>query len=257
MERWQIDRYCAWAAVGVSEGTVRQRRHYLTQLARLHDGPLSITPDDLVAYITNPRWGQESRRSARATVVGYFRWASRNGIVPTDPAADLPSVRAKAGTPRPTPRDVMRDALARADGRERVMLLLGAYAGLRCGEIARLRGEDIQDGAIRVHGKGGKIRSVPIHPAILPELEGLPDGWVFPGRNGPMKPDSVSRRMSRLLGPHWTAHTLRHAFATRALAATGDLRSVQILLGHASPTTTARYTAVADERLAEVVRSIA
>lgn len=151
----------------------------------------------------------------------------------------------------------MSKALIGVDQRTRLMILLAAYAGMRAGEIAQLHTDDIVSGRIRVRGKGGRERWVPVHPVLAGPLAAVEPGYVFPGVNGHLHPITVTKHVSEALGEGWTAHTLRHAFATSALAATGDLRSVQILLGHASPTTTARYTAVADERLVEVVRSIA
>lgn len=260
MDAWQqeIDVYAAWIAVSVSPGTVRLRRHYLHQLAARQSAPYDVTPDDLVLFLSNPRWSPDARKSARGTLASFYCWASRTGRCHSDLAADLPAIRVPVGLPRPAPREVLTRALSDPDPRTRLMVTLAAYAGLRCAEIAQLRVEDINDGRIRVLGKGREVRSVPIHPSLIRHFDALPSaGYLFPSGDGHLTPGHVSRIVSAALGPHWTAHTLRHSFATSALAATGDLRSVQILMGHASPTTTARYTAVADDRLAEVVRSIA
>lgn len=252
----EIEAFTAWIGVSASAGTVRQRRHYLRRFAATNPEPYAVTTDSLVAFLGNPAWGPESRKSARSTLASFYTWAHRTGRTSRDLAAHLPRVRTGSGTPRPIPREVADAALEGLDGRCRLMLMLALFAGLRCCEIARLRWEDIDGDRIRVHGKGGKVRVVPVHPALAPHLVSGA-GWIFPGPRGHLSAAHVSKLLSRALGGRWTGHTLRHAFATRALAATGDLRSVQILLGHSSPTTTARYTAVADERLAEVVRSIA
>ena len=68
-----------------------------------------------------------------------------------------------------------------------------------------------------------------------------------------MRANSVSCVLSQVLPPGWSAHSLRHAFASRAYAGTRDLRAVQTLLGHSKPETTARYTAVPDGALAAAV----
>lgn len=73
---------------------------------------------------------------------------------------------------------------------------------------------------------------------------------------GPLRPDSVGKILKRLLGDGWTGHTLRHRFATRALAGSHNLRAVQLLLGHAKPETTAIYTAVDDSYLAATVAAV-
>jgi integrase/recombinase XerD len=82
------------------------------------------------------------------------------------------------------------------------------------------------------------------------------DVWVFPGQTqGGMHPGHVSHLLSAALGTV-TGHQLRHRFATRALAVDGNLRAVQQLLGHVSPTTTAVYTAVADDTLTATVNAL-
>jgi integrase len=252
----EIESFTAWISVSVSPGTVRQRKHYLRRFALDNPHPYTVTIDDLVTFLGNPSWGPEARKSARSTLAAFYQWAYRTGRIDRDLSLNLPRVRCGSGTPRPVPRAVADEALDGIDERSRLMILLALFAGLRCCEIARLHWDDINEGRIRVHGKGGKVRSVPVHPCLAPHLT-AGSGYLFPGPHGHLSPAHVSKLLSRALSGHWTGHTLRHAFATAALAATGDLRAVQILLGHASPTTTARYTAVADDRLREVVASIA
>jgi integrase len=253
-----IAAFLARVEVYASPGTVRLRRHYLRTLAHDHLDPRGVTADDLVAFLGNPRWSPEARKSARSTLIGFYTWAQRTGRRADNPAADLPRIKVPPGMPRPTPQHAVELAMRHPDPRTRLMVGLAAYAGLRCAEIARLRAEDVACGRIRVFGKGRRPRSVPVHPRLLPLLEAAPpSGFLFPSGDGHLTPGHVSRLLSAALGPGWTGHTLRHAFATSALAATGDLRAVQILLGRASPTTTARYTQVADERLVDVVRAIA
>lgn len=128
------------------------------------------------------------------------------------------------------------------------MVRLAGACGLRRAEIAQLRGDDIDNGWVRVTGKGGQVRAVPL-PDDLAWLGGV-DGWVFPnGRGGHLAPDTVGRLLRQVLGRG--GHTLRHRYATTVYAGTGDLRAVQELLGHASPVTTARYTLVSPKRLRE------
>ncbi len=138
------------------------------------------------------------------------------------------------------------------------MLMFAAYAGLRVSEVARVRFEDIVGDSLRVHGKGGRDRVVPLHPVLLEAVTvaaaGASAGWIFPGRwDSHVTPQNVTVRMKRLLGPGWSGHTLRHRFASRAYAADRDLRAVQELLGHSKPETTARYTAVPDGALRAAV----
>jgi integrase/recombinase XerC len=112
---------------------------------------------------------------------------------------------------------------------------------------------------LRVTGKGGKTRRVPIHPALEPRL-GRVRGWAFPSPVRPgraVTPDYVSNRLGVVLPAPWGPHSLRHRFATQAYRNTHDIRAVQQLLGHARPETTARYTLCDDDALMAAVLSVA
>jgi integrase len=142
--------------------------------------------------------------------------------------------------------------------------MLAAFAGLRVGEIAKLRFADITATHLIVRGKGDKSRIVPLHPDLAADLAGelerrqagrsgsgfRYDGnaeWVFPGRaGGPMHHGWASTVLSDVLGDGTTGHQLRHRFATRAYSVDRDLLAVSQLLGHSKPETTARYAAVPD-----------
>lgn len=248
-------------AAGRAPGTIRLRRRYLSTFAQeLEDVPLRhISPELLAAWLATKAWAPETRRSAVTSLRVFWRWAMRAGYATSDPTADLPRVKLPVGLPRPAPDDVLHLALARADRRVRLMLLLAACAGLRRAEIATLRREHLAGGVLRVTGKGGRVRVIPL-PAgeLLEVLEQLPAGYVFPGRDrGHLSADRVGRLMRDALGPRWTAHTLRHRFASVAYAADRDMRAVQELLGHSSPVTTARYTAVPAGALLRAVEAAA
>jgi integrase len=131
---------------------------------------------------------------------------------------------------------VLEDAIAAGSSEQRLMLLLGAYAGLRLGEIARVHSDDLTAEGLRVVGNGGVTRVVPVHPRLRPELAKIL-GWAFPSSAQPgqhVGADYVHSRIRPLLGDH-TVHSLRHRFASRAYAGTRDLRAVQTLFGHSKP----------------------
>lgn len=272
-----IDAYRAHLAAGARRPlTIRLRTHYLGRLSQAFPDPWAVTVDDLTAWLASHRWQAETLRSARSSIAAFYYWAVLTGRIKASPAAALPSIRAPRSLPRPTPDAALTAALGKASGRDRLILLLAARAGLRRAEIASLRWADIEPGALRVRGKGGAERLVPLTPDLARELAAersrrlagqVGDGWryrpdprsphVLPGaKGGHMSPETVGALLKQLLG-QWGGHTLRHRFATRALRGTRNLRVVQELLGHASVATTQRYTAVTQEELAEAVLAAA
>ncbi|MCF8605174.1 tyrosine-type recombinase/integrase [Gordonia sp. HY442] len=131
------------------------------------------------------------------------------------------------------------------------MVSLAAFAGLRRGEIATTRGDQLADDydgpVLRVLGKGGRTRLVPLDAGIAAQIAARGQGWTFPGQiDGHLSPAHVGKIVSRLMPGDWTAHTLRHRFASAAYSDARDIRAVQELLGHASVRTTQIYTAVPD-----------
>ncbi len=234
-------------------------RHYVSRVSADVAKPLAlVTTGDLEAFLGSAGWGPSARKSARTAVVSFWSWAARSGIVPDDVSARLPGVRVPRGRPRPTPESVLLTALRHSAARERLMLELGALAGLRAGEIARVRGSDYDGQTLLVHGKGGHQRLVPVEDGHLRNALSECGGWLFPSpRGGHLTPNHVSKLISRTLPDPWTAHTLRHRFGCRAYAATRDLLAVSALLGHASTDTTLTYVSLPDGHLRDAVRAAA
>jgi integrase/recombinase XerC len=256
-----IDGYAVWlAAAGRSPQTIRVRRSYLRRLASEHPStpPAELTVQQLAGFLAHGGWAPETRKSARASVCDLYHWLELTEQITTDPTRLLSPVKVPAGKPRPTPPTVLERALARADDRTRLMVMLAAYAGLRRAEIAGVHTEHIEGDVLRVDGKGGRVRIVPLNPELLEALAECPRGWVFPSPHGEhLGADAVGKILKRALGEGWTAHTLRHRFASRAYAGQRDLRAVQELLGHSKPETTARYVAVPDGALRAAVMAAA
>lgn len=270
----EITHFLNWiAAAGHAAGTIKLRRYYLERFAAsCLRGPYAVTVDDLARFLANPDWSPETRKSARSSLRAFYEWATTTDRIATSPAERLPRVRVPRAQPNPTPDPLLARAIAVASDRDRLMLLLGAYAGLRAGEIARVRWDEITDGVIVVRGKGGKVRRVPIHSRLIPafaverELRdrgtfgsgyryGAPGSpYVFPGRDGgPITPGAVGKILRRNLGHK--GHSLRHRFATTVHDATGNTLAVQQLLGHSKPETTAIYARITDRALRDVVES--
>ena len=140
--------------------------------------------------------------------------------------------------------------------------------GLRAAEVCALKIGDIDSDRMLIHvdeGKGGKDRKVMLSPGLLGLLrdywcEARPDGWLFPGKPklNPISPRQLSRAFTsakNMAGVKKVAtlHTLRHSFATHLLEAGTDVRVIQVLLGHAKLSTTARYTHVATKTIRDTI----
>jgi integrase/recombinase XerC len=243
----------------------------------------ALTVTDMRAWMAHERArGLQPRSLARAlsAVRGFSRWlATRDGIEPTAIlAARSPRYRRKL--PRPLAVDAAADMLATIGddatepwiaARDTAVVTLLYGCGLRISEALSLTGSDATLGSVlRITGKGGKERLVPVLPAAQSAVTAYvrlcpfdlpPKDALFRGaRGGPLSPRLVQRAMERArnaLGLPATAtpHALRHSFATHLLLAGGDLRVIQELLGHASLSTTEAYTAVDAARLMEVYAS--
>lgn len=253
-------------AAGRSEHTIYLRRRHLITLARHVDprGPDEVTEADLEEWLGARGWAIETRRSHRSGVRTFFAWAARRGIVSTDPSRDLPPIRPALPQPRPAPDAALLAALSSNDPRVRLGVRLGSEAGLRRGEMVRVHARDIISDltgySLIVHGKGNRIRIVPLNDSLARKLREVTShgGYAFPGDdNGHLSAGWLGRLISRALPQGVTPHALRHRFATRAYSASRDVFAVQELLGHSSPETTRRYVQVDADRLRGVVDLIA
>jgi integrase/recombinase XerC len=244
----------------------------------------SLAPADFRSYLARRNTKGLARTSiARglSTVRNFFRFLDRNGLV-HNPAIDtLRTPKTPSSIPKAlTPDDAL--AAVKMAGelqdepwlakRDMAIMLLLYGCGLRIGETLDLNVSDIgpdlsKDGTLRVIGKGNKQRVVPVLPIVAEAISayraacphGLSDDDpLFVGsRGGRLNPGVVQRQVRKIramlgLGDTATPHALRHSFATHLLANGGDLRTIQELLGHASLSTTQRYTAVDEAKLRAV-----
>lgn len=257
----------AWSkylkATGAPDTTIRIRTYHVGRVANeLTGGPEALTLEQLVEWLSGKDWAPNTRRSYRASLRSFYAWAMATGRVPSSPAHQLPSVKIPRGRPRPTPEQVFRDALATADARVGLAIRLGGQCGLRRGEIARAAREDVEADligwSIRVAGKGGHVRLVPLPDDLATLILARPAGYLFPSPSGGhLTPGHLGVIVTRALPEGFTTHTLRHRCATVAYASTRDLRAVQELLGHAKPETTAIYTAVPDDAVRAAMNAAA
>ncbi len=232
---------------------------------------------ELLGYLAaNVRQGLSPRSSARrlSTLRRFYRYLLREGMIQNDPTADIRSP--SLGRPLPkaiTEASVEKLLAAPAETtlglRDRAMLETMYASGLRVSELVTLALNelDLTTGLVRVTGKGGKERIVPLGDEATsrlrdyldqarPELVGdQKNGAVFITRRGkPMTRQAFWQLIKRYtviagIDTDLSPHSLRHAFATHLLNHGADLRSVQMLLGHADLSTTQIYTHVARARL--------
>ena len=275
-----------WMEKGLSENTLSSYRRDLTQfeqwLQQSAQRQLLHTRDsDLLAYLG---WRIEQGRSARSTarflscIRGFFRYQLREGVIDADPSLDIDSPKLGRPLPKSISEAEVTALLAAPDVndalemRDRTMLELLYACGLRVSELVGLQLAEIglNQGVVRIVGKGGKERLVPMGEEALnwlqrylrgPRMELLgdvPGEIVFPSRRGQQMTRQAFWYRIKIYAERagikskLSPHTLRHAFATHLLNHGADLRVVQLLLGHSDLTTTQIYTHVARERMKDL-----
>lgn len=269
-----VDSWVMWlTASGVSARTIHTRRGHVRGVARLLHlrKPSEVITEHLVALYATQGWSLEHRRGMRTSLNQFYAHCMKLGICQENPAEGLPRIAESKGAPRPAPEWLWEELLQSAGPRELLMIRLAGEVGLRRAEIAQVQRDDvIWDGsgwALIVHGKGGKQRVVPINEPLAAQLQkrpvwipaGVPHTYIFPSLDqwgnvvaAFVSPDRVGRLISDLMPVGWSAHKLRHRYATRGYAGTRNLRAVQEALGHASVATTQRYTATSAPELRAV-----
>jgi len=245
----------------------------------------TVNRDDLVDFLAGMyREKLESRTVARhlVTMRNFFRFAQVQELITADPSLNLESPKVRRTLPGYLKLEEVDRLLAQPDAktalglRDRAMLEVLYSTGLRVSELTGLRVTDLDTkvGCIRCIGKGDKERIVPAGRKALGMVEkylregrpkllgkGVASQALFVNRRG----DSLSRvGVWKILSAYGrraglrvalTPHMLRHSFATHLLERGADLRSVQLMLGHADISTTQIYTHVVEERLKQIYKA--
>ena len=287
LENWLAS---ARALKGAAENTITAYRadvlEFIVFLTAHHAEPQGLKPlarvttPDMRAFMAHLRGqGAAPRSMARklSAVKSFYRWlAEREGFEPTAVImARAPKFQKKL--PRPLDESAARAMIETVEmqsadswigARDAAVVTLLYGCGLRISEALGLRGRDWPMGeSLRITGKGGKERIVPVLPVArdavgiylqLCPYEPEPEAPIFRGaRGGALNPRLIQKvtekaRLQLGLPATATPHAMRHSFATHLLAAGGDLRAIQELLGHASLSTTQAYTAVDEVHLMKV-----
>lgn len=259
-----VEDWVVWLiAGGTPKTTLKLRRGHIRGIARRSgtSSPREITLAMLVKLCSDKQWSLEHRRGVRRSLIMFFDWSLEQRLVEHNPAAKLPKVPSYTPNPSPCPDQMWRELLMAADQRQELMIRLAGEVGMRRAEVARCHRDDLvrdlTGWSLIVHGKGGKQRLVPITDKLAEQVA-KHTGYLFPGNeDGHLSAHHVGKMISRLMPPGWSMHKLRHRFATRGLAATGDLMAVRDALGHASVATTQIYTAVGSDKVRKVVEGAA
>ncbi len=270
---------------------LRQFEHFVAGGASRARRPSITSVDHLVvrSYLSHLHDRGMSRATVArklASLRSFFRYMARQGLMSRNPAAMVSTPKLARRLPHPMPQNEVELLLESAfgsdprDDRDRAILELLYATGIRVGEMVRADVGDLDfsgtsgDGMLRVYGKGRKERLVPIGSKavtalrrylgsrghLLPERPGPArdrDALFLNARGGRLTDRSVRRILdARLqqaaLARDVSPHSLRHSFATHMLDAGADLRSIQELLGHASLSTTQKYTRVTTSQLLDI-----
>lgn len=219
---------------------------------------LDATADDVVAFVGMHRTA-ETRAAFFSDVKNFYVWAVRQDLLLWSPCDKLDRPKRPNRLPTPLQPEELRrllDAAAESSPGVRLCVLLALYAGLRVSEIAALHTRDIRlEGRVLTvrAGKGGKDRSIPLHPVLADALTDVEWGPVV---GGPLVGRGVASRIRRVMeraGVQARPHDLRHTFATEAARASGgNVILVAQLLGHANTSTTQKYVGWTPESAAVV-----
>jgi integrase/recombinase XerD len=277
-----------WLEDGLSKNTLEAYRRDLTLyaqwLATLNKGIDDTLEADINGYFSAKHSATKATSANRRLTVlkRYFRWAMRERFITADPTLKLQAAKQALRVPKTMTESQVEALLDAPDVdtplglRDRTMLELMYASGLRVSELVTLKVFNLSmtEGVLRVIGKGNKERLVPFGEvarlwieryleASRPQILGLnkkqkqtPDLFVTHLGAGmtrvmfwyTVKKHALTAHITSPLSPH----TLRHAFATHLLNHGADLRTVQLLLGHADISTTTIYTHVARERLKQI-----
>ena len=265
---------------GLSEKTVSAYAsdvsRYLAELEQAGCQKLEdIQRDHIIAHLlTLQEQGLSPRSISRAlsALRRFHRFMRSEGLCPHDPSENLDSPRLRRKLPQVLTAMQVEKMLSMPDPRtprgirDAALLELFYSCGLRISELANLPLKDVslEEGALRVRGKGSKVRLVPLGREAIDKIR----VWLATREQGPVQDDTLflssrGRRMSRTsiwqvvkryarmahLPREVSPHTLRHSFATHLLDNGADLRSVQEMLGHSDISTTQIYTHVSSDRL--------
>ena len=237
---------------------------------------------DIRAFLASRRnddIGSRSLARELSAIKSFFGYLEREGILASEALATIRTPKQPRSLPKALTVLEARATITTVDeieetpwiaARDMAVISLLYGAGLRISEALAISRADLDSSALRVTGKGGKTRLVPLispvrqaidtYLGLCPYKPGADEPLFRGAKGGVLSPRLIQLRLEQLRGalglpPTATPHALRHSFATHLLGRGGDLRAIQELLGHASLSTTQIYTAVDTDRLLDAYRN--
>lgn len=250
---------------GLAGGTIYHRMSQLRMWLAWLDGSdwRTASRHDVESWLDSRELGARARYTSISHLSAFYRWAIREELTGTDPTIVVERPRLPQRLPRPVRReDADAIVTGTADTPLQLAVLLMLDGGLRCVEVARLRwcDVDLEAGTVYVFGKGSRERLVGLpsrlRMALYVSQADAASEYVFGRRVTACRMSQLVNAAIRELGvAEATAHRLRHTYATRLYRVTaGDLRAVQMALGHASVATTQIYAAIDVDRVVSAAR---
>lgn len=268
LEDWTIDQQ----AQSLRPRSIEERTQAVLRYVRFsgETDPLAFTARSVKRWIGQPTLSTASRWTYGQHLRAFHSWLVKTNRRLDNPMDEVTIPKKPQSEPRPVEQYQLAEILRVVDaasGRVRLMVLLAAFAGLRVHEIAKIHGRDFDPiaGSLKVEGKGGKRVTLDLHPAIRAEAAGYPRrGYWFPTAGKDADKPLTRHHVSRLIRAAMvaadvdaTAHALRHTFASNLVEADVDLLTIQKLMRHSSPSSTAIYADVKRSRKAEAVQRLA
>ena len=273
----------------LSDNTVRaysgDLQSYLDWVKRRQVDPFHVTHAELRGYLaemSRARYSAETMNRRLSSVRDLYRWLVEEGVTTEDAAAAIVSPKRAKTLPRTLTEDEAERLLEACDGRDardvrdRAFLELLYATGARISEVSKLdvRDVDLNQGQVRLEGKGSKTRIVPIYdlaaervrsyvlearPGLAAKGNTREEALFISTRGNRMSADALRtvferRAVAAGIDRPVTPHAMRHTFATELLSGGADLRSVQTLLGHADLSTTQIYTHLTIDRMKAAAR---
>lgn len=273
----------------LSDNTVRaysgDLQSYLDWVKRRQVDPFHVTHAELRGYLaemSRARYSAATMNRRLSSVRDLYRWLVEEGVTTEDAAAAIVSPKRAKTLPRTLTEDEAERLLEACDGRDardvrdRAFLELLYATGARISEVLKLdvRDVDLNQGQVRLEGKGSKTRIVPIYdlaaervrsyvlearPGLAEKGNTREEALFISTRGNRMSADALRtvferRAVAAGIDRPVTPHAMRHTFATELLSGGADLRSVQTLLGHADLSTTQIYTHLTIDRMKAAAR---